>query len=89
MGSLKADSAMTVWATLALTRDAVNSGMRMAGSVGASTAPSSSDSVQENPKARWAGTATMEAVRITPGIDSSPSDSAVWRSTRSERFSPP
>ena len=43
VGSLKADSATTVWATFGRSRERTNSGIRMAGSVGASTAPISSD----------------------------------------------
>ena len=45
VGSLKADSATTVCATFSRRRELTNSGIRIAGSVGASTAPSSSAAV--------------------------------------------
>ena len=41
VGSLNADSAITVWATLGFSRERMNSGIRIAGSVGDSTAPTS------------------------------------------------
>jgi hypothetical protein len=41
-GSLKPDSAITVWATLGFRRMSSKSGMRMAGSVAARTAPTMS-----------------------------------------------
>ena len=47
VGSLKADSATTVSATFGLRRERTNSGIRMAGSVGDSTAPISRAAVQE------------------------------------------
>ena len=47
VGSLKADSAITVWATFGRSRERRNRGIRMAGSVGARTAPSSSAPVHE------------------------------------------
>ena len=47
VGSLKADSATTVCATFLRRRERMNSGIRIAGSVGASTAPSSRAAVHE------------------------------------------
>ena len=72
MGSLKADSATTVWATFGRRRERTNSGIRIAGSVGDSTAPISSAAVQERSKARWATTPVTTAVRTTPGMTSMP-----------------
>ena len=54
VGSLSADSATTVWATLGRSRERMKSGIRIAGSVGASTAPISSAAVQSRSKTKWA-----------------------------------
>ena len=45
VGSLNADSAITVWATFGFSRERTNSGIRIAGSVGDSTAPTRNDDV--------------------------------------------
>ena len=89
VGSLKADSAITVCATFGRSRERTNSGIRMAGSVGASTAPISSAAVQERSKTRCAVTLTTAAVSTTPGTTSSPSPIHTRRSTGSDRLSPP
>ena len=47
VGSLNADSAITVCATFGRRRERMNSGIRIAGSVGDSTAPISSAALQE------------------------------------------
>ncbi len=51
VGSLKADSATTVCAIFGRTRERMNRGIRIAGSVGASTAPISSGAVQDRSNA--------------------------------------
>ncbi len=89
VGSLKADSATTVWATLVRRRERTKSGIRIAGSVGASTAPISSAAVHERSKARWATAPVIRAVKSTPGTTSIPRPTRTRCSTSSERFSPP
>ena len=88
-GSLKADSATIVSATFGRTRERTNSGIRMAGSVGASTAPSSSEAVSDRSNTRWATSPVTTAVASTPGRTSSPSPTQTLRSTCSDRLSPP
>ena len=86
---MKADSATTVWATLARSRERTNSGIRIAGSVGASTAPISSAAVHEMSNTAYATSPTTTAVSTTPGTTSSPSPIHTRLSTGSERLSPP
>ncbi len=52
VGSLKADSATIVCASFGRTRERMKSGIRIAGSVGASTAPSSTAAVKERSNTR-------------------------------------
>ena len=89
VGSLNADSATTVCATFGRSRERTNNGIRIAGSVGASTAPISSAAVHERSKAACAMTPTIAAVRITPGITSIPRPTQTRWSTSSERLRPP
>ncbi len=89
VGSLNADSATTVWATFGRRRERTNSGIRIAGSVGESTAPISSAAVHERSKARWATTPMITAVRTTPGTTSIPSPIQTRRRTSTERLRPP
>ena len=89
VGSLNADSAITVWATRRRSREATNSGIRIAGSVGESTAPISSPCSNGSPNASAATAPVSSAVTTTPGIASSPRLTATSRSTVSDRFSPP
>ena len=89
VGSLNADSATTVWATFGRSRERMKSGIRIAGSVGESTAPISSAAVQERSKAKWATTPVITAVRTTPGMTSIPSPTQTRRQDASERLSPP
>ncbi len=89
VGSLKADSATTVCSTFGRRRDRMNSGIRMAGSVGASTAPSSTAAVNDRSKTRWATRPVTSAVTTTPGSTSSPSPTQTLRSTGSDRLRPP
>ncbi len=89
VGSLNADSAITVCATRSRRRDATNSGIRIAGSVGESTAPISSPCSNGSPNASDAIAPVTSAVSSTPGIASSPRLTQTLRSTASDRFSPP
>ena len=89
VGSLKADSAITVCASLAETRVRANRGIRIAGSVGASTAPISSAASTGSPKAIPAAVPVMAAVIITPGTTSMPSPTDTVRSSGSESPRPP
>ena len=89
VGSLNADSATTVCASFGRSRERTNSGIRIAGSVGASTAPINSAAVQERSKARWATMPTIAVVSTTPGITSIPSPTHTFRSTSTDRLSPP
>ena len=89
VGSLKADSATTVCATFGRSRERTNSGIRIAGSVGASTAPISRAAVQSMSNTAWAATPTTAAVSTIPGTTSRPSPIQTWRSTRSDRLRPP
>jgi len=89
VGSLNADSATTVCATFGRRRERTNNGIRIAGSVGARTAPISNAAVHERSNATWAVTPTIAVVRITPGITSIPSPTQTGRRTASERLSPP
>ncbi len=89
VGSLKADSAITVWATFCLSRERMNSGIRIAGSVGASTAPTSSERSQGRSNAKCAATPTTAAVSSIPGTASIASVTHTRRSTGSDSDSPP
>jgi hypothetical protein len=89
VGSLNADSAITVCASRSRSREATNSGIRIAGSVGESTAPISRAAYQGRSKARCAATPTIAAVRNTPGTTSIPSPTHTRRRTPTERLSPP
>ncbi len=89
VGSLNADSAITVCATRRRSREATKSGIRIAGSVGDSTAPISRPCSNGRPNASDATAPVRSAVRITPGRASSPRLTATSRSTVSDRFSPP
>ncbi len=73
VGSLNADSAITVWATLGFSRERMNSGIRIAGSVGASTAPTSSETSHGRSNAKCAATPITAAVISIPGTASKPS----------------
>ena len=89
VGSLKADSATTVWASFGRSRERTNSGIRIAGSVGASTAPISSAAVQERSKAKWATAPVTAVVSTTPGMASIPRPTQTRRRTPTERLRPP
>ena len=89
IGSLKADSAITVWATLGRSRERMKRGIRIAGSVGDSTAPTSNAADQGRSKAKCAAAPTTSVVMITPGTTSSPSATQTFRSSGSDRLSPP
>ena len=89
VGSLNADSATTVWASFGRSRERMKSGIRIAGSVGASTAPISSAAVQERSKAKWATAPVISAVSTTPGITSIPSPTQTRCRTSTERLRPP
>ena len=89
VGSLKADSAITVWATLGFRRERMNRGIRIAGSVGARTAPTSSAMSHGRSNAKWAVTPTTAAVSTTPGTASIAKLTHTFRSTGTERLSPP
>ena len=84
VGSLSADSAMIVCATFGRNRNRSNSGMRMAGSVGASAAPISSPVESGRPKATAATLPVIPAVRITPGTTSMSRPIATLLRTRVE-----
>ena len=88
VGSLNADSAITVCATRRRSREATNSGIRIAGSVGESTAPISRPCSNGSPNASDATAPVSSAVRITPGIASSPRLTATSRSTRERQVQP-
>ncbi len=87
-GSLKADSAITVWATFGRRRERTNSGIRIAGSVGDSTAPTSSAADHGRSNAKCAAAPTTAVVRITPGTTSSPRPTHTLRSTRQREVEP-
>ena len=89
VGSLKADSAMTVCATLGLSRERTNSGISIAGSVGDSTAPTRNAMSHDRSKAKCAVTPTTSAVSTTPGTASINSDIHTPRRIGSESDSPP
>src|SRR5919206_2283255 len=65
--SLKPDSATRVWATLGFSRISPKSGIRMAGSVAAKTAPTMRATGRGTPKTGATVTATITAVRKRPG----------------------
>jgi hypothetical protein len=89
VGSLNADSAITVCATFGFRRERMNRGIRMAGSVGARTAPTSSDRSHGRSNAKRAATPTTAAVSSIPGTASRPSVTQTrWR-IGSESESPP
>ena len=87
--SLKADSAMTVWDTLGLSFRRSNRGMRIAGSVEASTAPMSRATGKATPNTGETTSATITAVMSTPGRTSNPRPTAVPEITRKEMPVPP
>ena len=89
VGSLRADSAMIVCEILGRILIRSKSGMRIAGSVGASAAPISRPMEYGTSKTAYATVPTMTAVMITPGITSIPSPTATWLSTRAESCRPP
>ena len=89
VGSLKADSAITVCATFGFSRERTKSGIRIAGSVGDSTAPTSSAMSHGRSNARRATTPTTAAVSSMPGTASRPSVTHTFRSTGTDRLSPP
>ena len=89
VGSLKADSATTVCATLGRSREPMKSGMRIAGSVGESTAPMSRPCSKGRPKTSAAAAPVMTAVTMTPTTASRPRLSQTLRRISSDRFSPP
>ena len=89
VGSFRADSATTVWAIFGRSRERMKSGIRIAGSVGASTAPISSAAVQSRSKTKWATAPVTAAVSTTPGKASIVSPTQTRRSTGNDRFSPP
>ena len=84
VGSLNADSAITVCATLGLRRSRSKSGIRIAGSVAARTAPISSATSKATSKSGATTRATSTAESSTPGNTSSPRPTAVRESTRNE-----
>jgi hypothetical protein len=87
--SLSADSATIVCLTFGLTRRRSKSGIRMAGSVGARTAPIRRPTANGTSKARAATAPVASAVTTTPGIASSPSPRATGRRTLTKRPRPP
>ncbi len=89
VGSLNADSAITVCATFGFSRERMNSGIRIAGSVGASTAPTRKARSHGRSNAKWAATPTTPAVSSIPGTASIASVTHTWRSSGSDSFSPP
>ena len=89
VASLRADSAITVCEIFGRTRMRANSGMRMTGSIGASTAPMRSPTVMGTSKTAEATTPQMTAVMITPGIARRLSPTATVDRTRAESCRPP
>ena len=87
--SLKADSEITVWETLGRRPSLSKRGMRMAGSVGASTAPIMNATSRLTPKIGAITTPTMSALMKTPGKTSRARPTAVREITRSEIPTPP
>ena len=80
---------MTVCASFGLSRERMKSGMRIAGSVGASTAPTSSETFQGRSNAKCAAIPTTAAVISMPGTASSASVTHTFRRTGSDSDSPP
>ena len=70
-------------------REPMNNGMRMAGSVGESTAPMSRPCSNGRPKTSAAAVPVMTAVTMTPTTASMPRLGQTLRRISSERFSPP
>ena len=89
VGSLNADSAITVCATFGLSRERMNKGMRIAGSVGARTAPTRNARSHGRSNAKCAVTPTTTAVITMPGTASSARVIHTVRSTGTDRLSPP
>ncbi len=89
VGSLSADSAMTVCATFGRSRERAKSGIRIAGSVGDSTAPTRKAEDQGRSKAKCAATPTTNVVIKMPGTASIPSEIQTLRSSGSDRVRPP
>jgi hypothetical protein len=69
---LKADSAITVWETFGRRPSLSKRGMRMVGSVGASTAPIIKATSRLTPKIGPTTGATMSGLMKTPGKTSRP-----------------
>src|SRR3954447_16861003 len=89
VGSLNADSAITVCDTLGRTFIRENSGIRIAGSVGASTAPINNATSAGNPNTTDAATPVMAAVNTTPGSTNIARLVLTLRNTCSDSPSPP
>jgi hypothetical protein len=89
VGSLKADSAIRVCATFGFNRERMNRGIRIAGSVGARTAPTSRATSHGRSNAKWAVTPTTVAVSSIPGTASRPSVTQTRRRTGRDSDSPP
>ena len=87
--SFRADSATTVCATFARMRRRSNSGMRMAGSVGARTAPMSSPASMGRSNASVATEPVISAVMRTPGTARSPRPTATGLRMLNARLRPP
>ena len=89
VGSFSADSATTVCRTFARSPIRSKSGMRMAGSVGASTAPTRRPASKGRSNASAATDPVTTAVSTTPGTASRPSPTATGLSTLKASPSPP
>ena len=89
VGSFSADSAMIVCEIFGRIRIRSKSGIRIAGSVGASAAPISRPIEVETSKTADATSPTRTAVTITPGMTSMPRPTATRLSTLTESCSPP
>jgi hypothetical protein len=89
VGSFSADSAMIVCETFGLRRSRSSSGIRIAGSVGASAAPISSPIESETSDAAHATTPVTNAVSTTPGIASRVIPIATRSRTSTDSFRPP
>ena len=89
VGSLSADSAMIVCETFGRNRSRSNSGIRIAGSVGANAAPINKPEESGRPKALAATPPVIPAVRITPGTTSMSSPTTTPPRTRVESCRPP
>lgn len=89
VASLSADSAIAVCSIFCRIPMRAKSGMRIAGSVGASTAPIRSPVEYGTSNATAAIEPATSAVTTTPGIASSVSPTATRLSTRVESWSPP